>query len=275
MRSTSRTPALFRAFILAGYFAALLALGVASSGRLLAQGGEDYDFSNIPIGSTAHTYIAFGGGYLGMVPLMKYDALNHIASDSLGLASFQGPLILNGGGAFISIFIVPNVRMGAYGMSGSKMVEKTITIPSDNAAYKRTFRFSNSVTAVQLDYVFRVLGNLIVAPGAMIGGVSNTLEETQTKTQDAQFGGLLVGSQTQQNHYAKITNSSLFYYPAVNVEYSFTKFVMLRAGFGYAGSASIGTWTDGADVDIQNVPAIRSDGFAVQFGVMVGVFQNF
>ncbi|MEO6047682.1 MAG: hypothetical protein ABIQ57_09415 [Candidatus Kapaibacterium sp.] len=266
---------MFRALILAGYFVALLALCIASSGRLRAQGGEDYDFSNIPIGSTEHTYIAFGGGYLGMVPLMKYDKLNTLSRDSLGLAEFQGPLLLNGGGAFISIFILPNVRMGAYGMTGSKAVEKTISLPGDNVAYKRTFRYSNSVTAVQFDYVFRVLGNLIVAPGAMIGGVSNTLEETQTRTQDAQFGGLLTGNQAQQNHYARITNGSLFYYPAVNLEYSFTKFVMLRAGFGYAGSASVGTWTDGADVDIQNVPAIRSDGFAVQFGVMVGVFQNF
>jgi hypothetical protein len=249
-----------------------IAMGIILSNTLSAQNTEEFDFDDIPVDDAGQYYVAIGGGYMGMVPFMKFDELNAL-SGSLGLGTFDGPLLLNGGGGLASILVVPNVRLGVFGVGGSRLVEATVA--TNNVNYKRSLRYGTSVTAAQIDYAIRLVGSLTVLPGVMVGAGTRSLEFTQTRIDSAGFGGIFTPTPgPDANHYARITNSYFFYYPAVNLEYAFTKFMMFRAGVGYAGSAWAGKWVDGAGAEIKGVPAIKSDGMTVQFGLFVGLFQN-
>jgi hypothetical protein len=249
-----------------------LVMGLILSGTLSAQNTEEFDFDDIPVDDAGQYYVAIGGGYLGMIPFMKFDELNKL-SGSLGLGTFDGPLLLNGGGGLASILVVPNVRLGVFGAGGSRLVEADVV--DNNVTYKRSLRYGASVTAAQIDYAIRLVGSLTVLPGVMVGAGSQSLELTQTRVDSAGFGGIFTPTPgPDANHYGRITNSYFFYYPAVNFEYAFTKFMMFRAGVGYAGSAWAGKWADGAGAEIKGVPDIKPNGVSIQFGLFVGLFQN-
>jgi|GEM_PF-507769 len=249
-----------------------LLLGTILTATAQAQPSENFDFDDIPVDDAGQYYIAIGGGYLGMIPFMNYDPLNTLSS-SLGLGMFDGPFLMNGGGGLASILVVPNIRIGVFGAGGSQLASSDVDI--NGSSYKRSLRFSNSVTALQLDYAIRLAGSLTVLPGVMIGAGNRALELTQSHIDSADFGGIFTSAAGPgDNRYARISNGYLFYYPAVNIEYAFTKFMMLRGGVGYAGSVGSSKWSDGAGVEIKNVPDIKTDGLTVQFGLFVGLFQN-
>src|SRR5437879_6087952 len=100
-KSTFRPPALLSVVV-------LILAGVAAHAQ---DQGDKYDFSNIPADEQSTPYIGVGGGYLGMLTFMNYDALNKV-SGSLGLGEFSGPLLYNGGGGFTAIYILKQLRLG-------------------------------------------------------------------------------------------------------------------------------------------------------------------
>ncbi|HVZ41928.1 MAG TPA: hypothetical protein VHI13_21785 [Candidatus Kapabacteria bacterium] len=248
---------------------ALVALLLLACMRLHAQGGgEQFNFDDIPVDDARQYYVALGGGYLGMMAFPKYDEFNNVAS-GLNLDNFSGPVTMHGGGAFVSLFFVQHLRLGVFGLSGSKIVQKT---EADSST--RSLRFSASITGAQLDYAVRVTNSFTLLPGIMFGPETYRLEMTQAGPGGPTFGSLFSSSQGSGDHNARISNTHAFYYPAVNLEYAFTQFFMLRLGAGYKGSFAYSDWTNDNDVVVKNVPEIRSDGFGLQFGVFFGFFQS-
>jgi hypothetical protein len=250
--------------------AATVACAIIASASLFAQ-GEEFDFDDIPVDEARQYYVAVGGGYLGMLTFMNFDELNKV-SNSLGLSNFEGQLFINGGGGLISLLVIPNLRLGVFGAGGSRVMEGDTTIGTER--FRRNLRFSSVVTAAQIDYAFRLTRSLTVLPGVMIGAGSNSLEMNQSQSEGISFVNTFQPGNQSGNNSARISRSYLFYYPALNLEYALTQFVMIRAGVGYSGSAAPGNWKDGNGLDVQNVPEIKSDGLSLQFGLFVGLFQN-
>jgi hypothetical protein len=257
-------------------FLVLFLLGATLS--LHAQEGDEYDFNDIPVDDQALPYIGVGGGYLGMVGLLDYDELNKIGEGlGMGAESFKGPMWFHGGGGFTAIYVIPNVRLGIYGSGGSKEVSRTVTL--NNVDYKRTLRFGMTMTAVQLDYAFPLVGKLSVFPGVLLGLSNYDLNATQYRQDTVGFGGLLGsagfdGTDTDNlNRETHLTTSTFFVHPALNLEYPLTQFFLLRLGAGYGWSFPFGEWETPNEVVAKDVPNLKADGLIVQFGLFIGLFQ--
>jgi len=248
--------------------AIVLALFVAT--QALAQGGERFSFDDIPVDDARQYYVAVGGGYLGMLGFMNFDKLNEIG-DRFGLPPFEGQLFLNGGGGLISLLIVPNVRLGVYGLGGSRVIQSDVTLPEGK--FRRSLRFGTSMTGAQFDYAIRLFRSVTILPGIMLGAGTYNLEYTQSQADSVGFNQIF-GTDPGLNRSSRISSSHFFYYPAVNLEWAITQFVMLRAGVGYRGTAAESNWTDGSDTQVTGVSDLNANGLTLQFGVFVGLFQN-
>lgn len=251
-----------------------LALTMVAAFPLHAQTEDEYEFDDIPVDDARQYYVAVGGGYLGMLVFPNFDELNKL-SDRVGVPHFEGQLLMNGGGGLISPQVIPNLRIGVFGAGGSRKSQTNVTL--SGVEYNRSLRFSSVVTGGQADYAIRLFRSFTVLPGIMIGGGTYTLELSQSRADGDEFNNVFPGAGDPlngNNRYARITRSHLFYYPAVNLEYALTQFIMVRAGAGYSGTSFDGLWVDDGDTQINNVPAISASGFTLQFGLFIGLFQT-
>jgi hypothetical protein len=258
-------------------FLVLFLLGATLS--LHAQEGDEYDFNDIPVDDQALPYIGVGGGYLGMVGFLNYDELNKIGEGlGMGAESFKGPMWLHGGGGFTAIYVLPNVRLGIYGSGGSKEANSDVTL--NTVKYKRTLRFSMAMTAVQFDYAIPLVGKLTAFPGFLAGLNSYELNAIQYRNDSVGFGSIFGSggfdagdSSDHFNRETQLTSSTVFLYPAVNLEFALTQFFLLRLGAGYAFNLRYGDWETPNEVVARDVPDIKANGPIIQFGVFIGLFQ--
>lgn len=261
-------------------FLALMLLGPIGA-SLRAQdtgGGDEYDFSDIPVEEEELPYIGVGGGYALLVSFPQWDNLNKqaaalgIQSTSGGTDAFSGPLFMHGGGGWTAIGIIKNVRLGVFGGGGSK------SATLDTAGFSRTMRFNAGYTAAQIDYAIPIARALTVVPGVMLGSVTNTLTVVQTAGGTVPFDSLFGpayfdSSPINRDRLSRISSSSFLVYPVLNIEYAITQFIMLRVGGGYTFNLS-GTWRDEQDVEVTGVPKISSAGPTIQAGLFLGLFQQ-
>jgi hypothetical protein len=258
-------------------FLLLFLLGATLS--LHAQEGDEYDFNDIPVDDQALPYIGVGGGYLGMVGFLNYDSLNAIGEGfGMGADGFNGPMWMHGGGGFTAIYVLPNVRLGIYGSGGKKEVSKTVLL--NNVNYKRTLRFSMAMTALQFDYAFPLVGKLTLFPGFLAGLSSYEVNAMQYVQDTIGFSPIFgstgfntTDSSFHFNRETRVTSSTIFLYPAVNLEYALTQFFLLRLGGGWGWNIQYGEWETPNEVVAKNVPNLLANGPIIQFGVFIGLFQ--
>lgn len=267
---------------------ALLLFLVGLSSIAMAQPPSDeFAFDDIPLDEGELPYIGVGAGYVGMLSFMNFDELNTL-NGRLGFSAdddFKGPLLMHGGGGWTVIGLIPNLRLGVYGAGGSTSKSRTVAI--NGVDYNRAVRFDVGFTAAHIDYAIPLLRGFAVVPGVMVGSGSNTYKIVQTQTAGANIENFLGGysgfppsggSSTPfaDNRSSTMERSFLFVYPAVNLEYAITQFVMIRAGGGYQFTGLTGTakWLDTEGTELANVPDISSDGPMVQIGVFLGLFQQ-
>jgi len=252
-----------------------LLLVALSPALLRAQPATDpYNFSNIPVDEygSSNAYVGFGGGFAGLVMLPNYDGINSLASRA-SLPGFEGPFVMLGGGGFGSALLVDNMRIGAYGFSGSKSVEDTVAI--GGTPYNRSMTFAHGLTAGGIDYAIRLGGGFTLVPGIMLGASTYTLQTAQSQ-EELDASNLLPGAGDPNTFTSRVTSDQLFYYPNISLEWVVLKYMMLRVGAGYSG-VFVGSdgldWRDGNDHKVNGMPDISTNGATFQFGIYVGFFQ--
>jgi hypothetical protein len=257
-------------------------LAAAFSSVVTAQEGDEYDFSDIPVEEDELPYIGVGAGYTLHVALMDGTDLNKLAADfGFGENALDGPLFVHGGGGWTAIGIIRNVRLGVFGGGGrleTDMIERPI---ADTVSYKRTLRLTNGYTAALVDYAIPVLPRFTIAPGVMLGGGTTTLTLVQSRENPAFtdfFDTTTYNSDVfNPNRQSTISNSHLFAFPLVSLEYALTQFIMLRVGAGYAMELEFGgdpTWEDEQGHPVSGVPEISAAGFRLHGGLFLGLFQQ-
>jgi hypothetical protein len=265
--------------------AALLLFLIGLSSVATAQPNDEFDFDEIPLDEGGIAYIGVGAGYVGMLSFMNFDALNTL-NHRLGFASsddFKGPLLMHGGGGWTVIGLIPNLRLGVYGAGGSTTKSRSVAI--NGTDFNRTVRFDVGFTAAHIDYAIPLFRGFAVVPGVMVGSGSNTYKVVQTQSAGANIENFLGGysgfsdstiGSSADNRSSTMTRSFLFVYPAVNLEYAITQFVMVRAGGGYQFTNLFNdpVWFDTEGTEIANVPDIKSNGPMVQVGIFLGLFQQ-
>jgi len=258
--------------LIVGARSLVLVIGMASvlATSLFAQNPDDpFDFRDIPADAVKSYYWGLGGGYLGSLVFVNHDGLNDVGTD-LGLPEITGPMFMSGGGGFVSALILnSHLRIGFYGMGGSKKASGSLVVASQPVT--RSMQFSQSIAAAQIDYAVRVGSTMTIVPGVMIGASGLDLEVTQSPVLGTDRSVLNPDS-AGVSFNSHLSSRRIFYYPAVYLEWVPVQVVMLRLGGGYAGTFS-SDWIDNNDVVIRNMPDINTNGPAVQFGLFVGLFQ--
>ncbi len=219
-------------------------------------------------------YFSIGLGYSGSFLMLKYDDMNKFVTGKLGIEKASGPMFVNGIHGFSGIIIVPNLKFGILGLSGSKKMEGSLDV--NGTKVNRHLDFDLNLTGFTFDYAWVPVKSLAVTIGTALGWGSLSIESYQNAGEISwnDLGTKPVGL----NYSDKLTKSIVFAEPALNLEYALTKFFMLKAGVSYNITAdnffTSADWKLNKNTDVTGVPSgINGNGLSIKFGAYVGVFN--
>lgn len=231
---------------------------------------DGFSFETEPLRSEKMPYFAIGAGYQFSFLFMNYDEVNKIVVDKLGLDKFEGFMYINGIHGFTGLVIIPNTRLGFFGVSGSKISEKEIV---NNLAEKElhSAELSISFNGFSLDYGFVPLKGLAILPGFNLGWGRYILESSVTPI-------TIDYSDLANLSMQRIENSFMFVEPQISIEYAITNFAMIKANAGYSltfdNPLAKKKWLLNNNAEIKNAPKdMNANGFKAQIGVYLGLFN--
>jgi hypothetical protein len=186
----------------------------------------------------------------------------------------DGGMYLHGGGGAIYIMVLPNVRVGGMGMSGSTITSKLVN------GVRKESELSVGMGGLTFEYVYTLGGKLDMALGSMVGWGSTGLTLRQNigteKSWSTEWGTF--GSGNYQNG-AQIVDvrrdmrgSFFTLVPSVNFEYAPLSWLAIRLGASYVGMF-FPSWTLDTEYDLKGVPSdIKGSGFMINGGILLGTF---
>lgn len=181
---------------------------------------------------------------------------------------FDGALFVWGGGGYVYLMIVDNVRIGGMGFGGSTSVANYVD------GYNREIRYGLGGGAFTIEYTFPFIKRIAVSIGGMIGGGNLTIEQYQNNSDFSwqntwdEFNnneGTENISQNIKNNYFTLT-------PTLNVDVPLTRFLAIRVGTGYQFTMNE-SWTINNNQTLNDVPSsLNGDAFFIQTGIYLGFF---
>ncbi len=232
---------------------------------------EGFSFDTEPLRSEKSPYFAVGAGYQYSFLFLNYDDLNKYAKN-IDLDDFDGIFYVGGIHGFTGLVIVPNLRLGFFGISGSKITEKDISAYGSETE-KRASELNIAMNGFSLDYGIVPFKALAILPGVNFGWGRLEIESYQSQpTKNWADIGL------DNNKMHRIENSFMFVQPQINIEYAVTNFAMLRLNASYNitfdNPLSDKKWVYNNHTELSNVPSgINSKGFSAQIGLYLGLFN--
>jgi hypothetical protein len=189
-----------------------------------------------------------------------------------GITPFEdNGMLLWGGGGAAYIMLVPNLRVGGLGMSGSKSTSGI----SGNV--RRDAQMQVGFGGVTIEYVFPIGERFDVAVGTMLGagGIDIVLRQDTggLNTWEGEKA-LFAGWPAQQPNAMTRTLSGTFfvYIPSVNFEYAILGWCAVRVGASYTGMAAP-SWKIDGKYDLNGVPSgVSGKGFMINAGILLGTF---
>jgi len=213
--------------------------------------GQERSYVDAPFGG--------GGGYFGgwMFPKSN-DLLKKIGLPDID----KNGMYVSGGGGFLYLGFVPNVRVGGYGFGGSTSVKNN----TSEAIY------SVGGGALTIEYTLPFIRFMGVSLGTSIGGGSVTIDKYNNNGV-YNYDDIFKDQSPSINTYHKTLSRGYFYLaPQINFDYSLYRFINLRLGAGYQFTFG-SDWKIDNDVKIANLPGgLKSDAFYLQLGVYFGLF---
>jgi hypothetical protein len=183
-------------------------------------------------------------------------------------------VFLWGGAGAAYIMLVPNLRVGGVGMSGS--IKSTLVNVSTNVRKEAELRIGYG--GVTIEYVVPIFEELDVAGGVMLGtgGIdlvlrqSNGASDTWQTEQDFLGNGL--ATPTPNNVTRTISGKFFVYVPSVYIEYSILGWLAVRGGASYVGMVAP-SWHVDDNYEVVGVPGtVNGKGFMANIGIMLGTF---
>ncbi|MCS7176888.1 MAG: hypothetical protein NZ960_04610 [Candidatus Kapabacteria bacterium] len=227
----------------------------------------DLDRLETPVPTTEPStpYFGLGGGFVGMFLFPPLDAPNQKVA-AWGLPGFSSPLFLSGIEGVVTVGIVPNLRLGFFGVGGSKELQKSFGLDTQRQA---ELRFS--ATGISTAYAFVPLRSLTLLP-TLAGGwgmISLELVQAPSRTEWENLTPKDVGGTMLQ----RVSASYLFFHPQLYIEYTPLPFLLVRLGAGYQLS-SVGEWKQNRLAVVEGIPkTFRASGPSAQFAIFVGLFN--
>ena len=203
--------------------------------------------------------------FLDISPINQILAANNFAPLN-GSAMF-----MKGGQGYGYIMLVPNLRVGGMGGSGTRL--STSYSLSDHT--RRDLELSAGFGGVTVDYVFPVLPRFDIATGVFLGmgGMSFTLRRDDGAqklwgTEWSQLGT----TGAVYNVTTKLLGTFFVVQPNVNFEFAILRWLGIRVGAGYMGMFG-NNWKVDDNYDLLGVPDnINAKGWMINGGIFLGTF---
>lgn len=247
--------------------AALLLLVLMVSPFLVAQQEEEPPIP--PKRSKMGKVGAFGGFTPGWLSV-DVAPINDFLVAGGGAPLKNNGVLLWGGGGSAYIMLIPNLRVGGVGMSGS--ISSTSV---DAFGVRRDAQLKVGFGGVTIEYVIPFDERLDIAAGAMLGGGGIDLILRRD------VGGINLWGAEQQifengapviNSMRTLSGSYFVWIPSLYIEYSVLGWLGVRAGVSYVGM-SAPSWTVDTNYELLGVPDnVSGKGFMVNAGLLVGTF---
>ncbi len=217
------------------------------------------------------------GLFGGLTPswlFVDMKPINEYVVKSNGAALSESGIFMVGGAGSAYIMLVPNLRIGGLGMSGSASSSNV------QNGLRRDTEVRVGFGGVTIEYVVPLAEHLDLAFGSMLGGggMDITLREDigGNKTWDqewASFGSGNPQAGSQVSSVARKLGGSFFVLvPSANVEYAVLPWLAFRLGASYVAMVAP-SWQLDDKYDLLGVPSkISGKGFMINFGVLAGTF---
>jgi hypothetical protein len=213
------------------------------------------------------------GGFIGITPAWLFvdvKPINEVLVKSGGAELKDGGVFMFGGAGAAYIMLVPNLRVGGLGMSGS-----ISSAAVDAFGVRRDAKLNVGFGGITFEYLIPVVDKLDIAVGSMVGwgGIDITMRKDfgGQSTWDQQWG-YLAGTGNVTNTTRKLTGSYFVWVPSVNIEYAILGWVGLRLGASYVGM-SAPSWKVDDNYELLGVPSnVSGKGFMINAGVFVGTY---
>jgi hypothetical protein len=219
-----------------------------------AQGGEDVG------------WIARFGAAGGFTPSIVFPNLDPINAEikNLGIGQFSNSAIVTyGGGGYIYIMMIDNLRVGGMGVGGSKSTSGFVGGFNNQVNYKYGFG------GLTIEYTLPFIKKTAVSAGAIIGAGSASIEFYQNKNNITWDNSWLGNSGNSSHTY---TNNFFTITPTLNADIPLSRFIAIRIGGGYVFSFN-NDWKIDNNQSISNVPSnLKSNSFFIQTGIYLGFF---
>jgi hypothetical protein len=210
------------------------------------------------------------GGFTPGLLFVDVKEINNFLQSGKGAPLKDNGIFLTGGAGAAYIMVVPNLRVGGLGMSGSI---KSSSL--DATGLRRDAELSVGFGGVTFEYVVPVVEHFDVAFGTMLGtgGIDLTLRQHSggANTWNGEQG-YLGGTGTTPNVTRKLGGTFFVFVPSVNFEYSILSWVGIRLGASYVGMAAP-SWKVDDEYELLGVPSkVSGRGFMINAGLFVGTF---
>lgn len=228
----------------------------------------------IPPRRTKMAKVGLFGGFTPGVLFADMKPINDYLKAAGAAPVGENGIFMYGGGGAIYIMLLPNVRVGGLGMSGS------VSSSSLSGGVRKDAEISAGFGGVTVEYVFNVAPRFDIALGTMIGGggLDITLRQdaggNKTWFQEwSSFGSGNYESAGQVNNVEReLGGSFLVLIPSVNLEYAITGWIGVRLGASYV-SMSVPSWSLDSKHDLLGVPSsISGKGFMINAGFFLGTY---
>ena len=209
-----------------------------------------------------------GGGYTPFWFAPNMDALN-LQAKSFGVPEFStGGFYVSGGGGFIYLGVVKNLRIGGMGFGG------TTSKTSSSGGINSEVDYSLSGGGLTVEYTIPFVRSVAVSIGAIIG--RGSLEVQLYKNNGAHsWEGIWnnASGSTSSSYHAVLKNNYWIFTPTLNVDIPAYRMLSFRVGIGYQLNAG-DKWTYDNGQDLLNVPSgINGKSFFIQTGIFIGLFS--
>ncbi len=214
------------------------------------------------------------GGLGGFTPgwlFVDVKEINNFLQAGKGAPLKDNGVFLTGGAGAAYIMVVPNLRVGGLGMSGSI---KSSSL--DGAGVRRDAELHVGFGGATFEYVVPIVEKFDVAFGAMLGGGGIDLTVRQNNggqnTWTGEQGLLLNGSGNAPNVTRKLSGSFFVAIPSVNLEYAIVSWLGVRLGASYV-TMFVPSWKVDDEFELLGVPgSVSGKGFMINAGLFVGTF---
>lgn len=233
---------------------ALFVILLITVGHCFAQDGEDVG------------WIARFGAAGGFTPAIVFPNLDPVNTEikNLGIGQFSNSaLVTYGGGGYIYIMMIDNLRIGGMGVSGSKSASGFAGGFNNEVVYNYGFG------GLTIEYTLPFIKKTAVSVGALLGAGSASIEIYQNQN-DFTWNNTWNGTSGNSNH--KLSNNFFTFTPTINADIPLSRFVAVRVGCGYIFSFN-NEWKVDNDQSVSSVPSnLKSNSFFIQTGIYLGFF---